>query len=138
MRFVYLMIVMAFPVLDLIATMRIARWSGIPVWIWLVLPLLAGFLLLRNERLEFRARTLGALRGDGPLLRNLFDSGRKILAGFLLILPGIISDLAAVALLALPLNLSAAQCGPRATPTSRRSSEGSRRAPIDGEYRRLP
>ena len=50
MRFVYLMIVLGFPLLDLYATVRIARWTGIPVWAWLGLPLVAGFLLLRNER----------------------------------------------------------------------------------------
>ncbi|MDH4181132.1 MAG: FxsA family protein, partial [Betaproteobacteria bacterium] len=68
----------------------------------------AGIVLLRNERLAFRARTLAALHGDEPLLRGVVDSGRKVLAGFLLLLPGVVSDLLAVALLMLPLNVGPA------------------------------
>jgi UPF0716 protein FxsA len=136
MRIVYLLIVLAFPVLDLLATLRIANWTGVPLWVWLGLPLIAGFLTLRNERLEFRARTIAALRGDHAALRDLFDSGRKVLAGFLLILPGVISDFLALALLAFPLNLGAAGCAPGLR-TTRRPGPARGRTTIDGEYRRL-
>ena len=105
MRFVVLFILLAFPVLDLIVTMRVARWTGIPIFVWLLTSATVGMLLLRHERGGFRARTLGALRGDQPLMRGLIDSGRKVLAGMLFILPGIISDALAVALLLLPINL---------------------------------
>jgi len=136
MRIVYLLIVLAFPLLDLLATLRIANWTGVPLWVWLGLPLIAGFLTLRNERLEFRARTIAALRGDHAALRDLFDSGRKVLAGFLLILPGVISDILALALLAFPLNLGAAGCAPGLR-TTRRPGPARGRTTIDGEYRRL-
>ncbi len=109
MRFVLLLaILLGIPVVDLYATLRIAQWTGVPVWVWLALGLAAGIALLRNERLAFRARTLSALRGDEPLLRGVVDSGRKVLAGFLLLLPGVLSDLLAVALLMLPLNVGSA------------------------------
>ena len=103
MRFIYLLIVLAFPLLDLYTTVRFARWTGVPVWAWLMLSVIAGFLLLRNERIEFRSRTIAAMHGEQASLRGLFDSGRKVLAGFLLLLPGVISDLLALVLLALPL-----------------------------------
>ncbi|HKW81534.1 MAG TPA: FxsA family protein [Casimicrobiaceae bacterium] len=105
MRFVVLFILLAFPVLDLIVTMRFARWTGIPTFVWLITSATVGLLLLRHERGGFRARTLGALRGDQPLMRGLVDSGRKVLAAMLFIMPGIISDALAVALLLLPINL---------------------------------
>jgi UPF0716 protein FxsA len=109
MRFVLLLVILlGFPVVDLYATLRIAQWTGVPVWFWLALGLASGIALLRNERLAFRARTLAALRGDEPLLRGVVDSGRKVLAGFLLLLPGLISDVVAVALLMLPLNVGPA------------------------------
>ena len=76
----------------------------------------AGFLLLRNERTAFRARTVAALHGEQSLLRGLVDSGRKVLAAMLLILPGVVSDLVALLLLALPINvgrrIEAAASGP--------------------------
>ena len=66
--------------LDVIATMRFARWTGVPTMALLLASAIAGSLLLRHERAAFRTRTLAALRGDQPLLRGLLDSGRKVLA----------------------------------------------------------
>ena len=91
MRFLYLMIVLGFPLFDLYATVRIARWTGIPAWAWLGLPVVAGFLLL---------------------------------------LPGVISDVLALALLALPLNVGRGGYAPRAAAAGR--------APIEGDYQRIP
>jgi len=126
MRFVLLLaILLGIPVVDLYATVRIAQWTGVPVWVFLALGLAAGIALLRNERLAFRARTLAALRGDEPLLRGVVDSGRKVLAGFLLLLPGVLSDLLAVALLMLPLNVGSAFGG----------ASGART--IEGRFRRV-
>jgi len=105
MRFIVMMIVLAFPILDVMATVRFARWTGVPTFAWLIASAAAGTLLLRHESIGFRAKTLAALRGDQPLLRGLLDSGRKVLAAVLLILPGILSDLIALVLLLLPINL---------------------------------
>jgi len=127
MRFVVLLIVLSFPVIDVMATLRFARWTGIPALAWFAASALAGALLLRNERLTFRAKTLAALRGDQPLLRGLLDSGRRVLAALLLILPGVISDVIALALLLLPINIGP----PLATQWA-----GSGRKTIEGDYRR--
>jgi UPF0716 protein FxsA len=135
MRLVYLLIVLGFPLLDLYATVRIARWTNVPAWAWLGLPLVAGFLLLRNERLAFRARTIAAMHGEESLLRGLVDSGRKVLAGFLLILPGVISDVMALVLLALPLNIGSRDHAPHAAAFGR--SRPPRDAAFEGEYRRV-
>ena len=105
MRFIVLTIVLAFPLADLYLTTRVARWSGIPLWIWLGGSFLAGALLLNSERNEFRMKTVAALHGEQPVLRGLLDSGRRVLAGLLLMLPGIASDIVALVLLALPLNV---------------------------------
>jgi UPF0716 protein FxsA len=133
MRFVYLLIVLGFPLLDLYATLRVARWTNVPVWVWLGLPMIAGFLLLRNERLAFRARTAAAMHGEYSLLRGLLDSGRKVLAGFLLLLPGLISDLVALVLLALPLNIGRHEYASHAAGTGRTRS----RDTYEGEYHRM-
>jgi UPF0716 protein FxsA len=131
MRFVLLAIVLAFPLLDLYATVRFAAWTGVPVWVWLGASLIGGLLLLRNERIAFRTRTVASMRGDQAMLRGLLDSGRKVLAGVLLLLPGIVSDMMALALLALPLNV-----GRRFEPQAAGTATA-RNGAIDGEYRRL-
>jgi UPF0716 protein FxsA len=132
MRFVVLAIVLAFPVLDFALTLRIANWTSTPAIAWFLLSLAAGVQLLRHERLAFRTRTVAAIHGGEPLFRGLLDSGRKVLAGALLILPGIASDLVALALLMLPINLGNA-FGPQPAAAGR----GTFRPSIDGEYRRL-
>jgi len=132
MRFLVLLIVLIFPVLDVLATIRFARWTGVPTVVWLAASALAGLALLRHERVTFRDKTLAALRGDQPLLRGLLDSGRKILAALLLILPGITSDLIALLLLLLPINL-----GAPLSPLPAGIGRGFRREPLEGDYRRL-
>ena len=134
MRFVLLAIVLTFPLIDLYVTARVARWTGIPVWGWLIAGFIGGLWLLRNERLSFRANTLAALHGDQSLLRGLVDSGRKVLAGLLFMLPGVLSDFIALMLLLLPINHG--RYGPEPA-VAGRSHHTRHRAPIDGDFRRI-
>ncbi len=136
MRFLVLMIVLAFPVADLYLSTRIARMTGIPIWVWLVGSFAVGTLLLRNERIAFRAKTLAALHGEQSLLRGLLDSGRKVLAGLLLMLPGIVSDLIALVLLALPLNVGRS-FEPQPAGTSGSTARRREFDAIEGEHRRI-
>lgn len=132
MRLLVFLIVLSFPILDLLVTLRFARWTGIPALAWLAASAVAGMVLLRNERVSFRAKTLAALRGDQPLLRGLLDSGRKVLAALLLILPGIVSDMVALLLLLLPFNLGARfEAQPAAI------GNGFRRDSVEGDFHRV-
>jgi UPF0716 protein FxsA len=129
MRFVLLAIVLTFPVIDLLATVRFARWTGVPLWMWLGLSTVAGFVLLRNQRLAFRSATAAAMHGQQLALRGLFDSGRKVLAGFLFLLPGIVSDLMALLLLGRsPPRGIAAGAPTRSTASTSESTDGATRA----------
>lgn len=133
MRLIVLVILLGFPAADLYATVRFAQWTGVPVWAWLSISVVSGLLLLRNERTAFRANVLAALHGEQSLLRGVVDSGRKVLAGIFLLLPGVVSDLFAVGLLMLPINIGR---GIELTTGGGRSPYG-RRTSIDGEYRRI-
>src|SRR3954451_20977789 len=94
MRIILLIILLGFPALDIFITVRFAEWTGVPVWFWLGAGMFAGWSLLRNERVTFRAKSHAALSGHAPLLSSLLDSGRKVLAGLLFLLPGIVTDIA--------------------------------------------
>ena len=133
MRLALLAIVLGFPLLDLYTTVRFARWTGVPVWAWLALSIVAGLYLLRAERTAFRAKTVAAMHGGQPLLRGLLDSGRRVLAGLLFLLPGVLSDLVALVLLALPINLGR-EFAPR-TAAAGHFNRGDKT--IDGEFRRV-
>jgi UPF0716 protein FxsA len=128
MRIVLLLILLGFPALDVYLTVQFAAWTNTPVWLWLAAGTIAGWVLLRNERVAFRAKSQAILSGHAPLMSSMLDSGRKLLAGVLFILPGIVTDIAALALLALPLNL-----------TGRLQTQGNSGGVkvFDGEYRRL-
>jgi len=133
MRVLVLLILLGFPALDLYVTLRFSQWTGVPAWVWLGLSTLSGLVLLRNERDAFRAHTVAALHGEQPLLRGVLDSGRKVLAGMLLVLPGIVSDLFAIALLMLPIN-TGRRFGPQPAAAGRAGYAGPNT--LEGEYRR--
>jgi UPF0716 protein FxsA len=135
MRFLLLGIVMAFPLVDVLVTARFARWSGVPLWMWLTGSAVAGMWVLANERLQFRMRTLAAFRGDQSLMRGLLDSGRRVLAGTLLLVPGVLTDVVAIVLLLLPINQRGG-FGPQPVPAGRPSYGGEPRT-LDGDYRRV-
>ena len=135
MRFLTLGIVMLFPLLDLVVTARFARWSGVPMWMWLMGSAIAGLCVLTHERVQFRTRTLAAFRGDQSLMRGLLDSGRRVLAGMLLIVPGVITDVIAIVLLMLPINQRGA-LSPQPVAAGRGPYRRDRRT-LDGDFRRL-
>ena len=135
MRFLTLGIVMLFPLLDLVVTARFARWSGVPMWMWLMGSAIAGLCVLTHERAQFRTRTLAAFRGDQSLMRGLLDSGRRVLAGMLLVVPGILTDIVALVLLALPINQRGA-FDPQPVTAGRGGYSRDRRT-LDGDYRRI-
>ena len=134
MRLLMLVILLGFPAADLYATVRFAQWTGVPVWVWLSISVLSGLLLLRNERTAFRAHVLAALHGEQSLLRGVVDSGRKVLAGLFLLLPGVVSDLFALALLMLPINTGRG-FGPQPAGAGRPGHR--RRESLEGDYRRI-
>jgi len=105
---------------------------GSELTVRLTAALVAGLWLLRNERLAFRRNTVAALHGEQSLLRGLLDSGRKVLAGILFIVPGILSDTIALLLLLLPINHG--RFGPQPATAGRATFR--RSEAIEGEFRR--
>jgi UPF0716 protein FxsA len=83
--------------------------------------------LIKEARFAMVARLAAGFAQGRFAIAALTDSARTVLAGILLIFPGVVSDLIALTLLLLP--------GPRAVVDS-----GARQAPhgtlIEGEFRR--
>jgi UPF0716 protein FxsA len=129
MRILVLLILLGFPALDVYLTVQVAALTRIPAWALFAAGTIAGYVLLRNERVAFRAKSLAALSGRTPLMASMLDSGRKVLAGVLFILPGVISDIAALVLLALPINLTGGRL-------QTQTGTGGVKV-FNGEYRRL-
>ncbi len=112
MRRFWILLAVAFPVLDVVVTMEFTRTLGLSVWWWLALAALVGVWLIRREGRSFKVRFMAALTAaasaqDPHPWRSVLDSGRKVLSGVLLLLPGAMSDLMAGLLLMIPLNIAA-------------------------------
>jgi UPF0716 protein FxsA len=92
-------IALAVPVLEMVGIYRI--WLGIGAWtlVWLLLAALLGAALIAAERATFLPSLAQTMLGGKPPLGLIFASGQRFLAGVLLILPGAISDVAAILLL---------------------------------------
>ena len=135
MRFLMRGLVVSFPLVDLFVTARFARWTGVPMWMWLTASAIAGLWVLTSERLQFRTRTLAAFRGDYSLMRGVLDSGRRVLAGMLLVVPGVLTDVIALVLLLLPIN-QRGEFGPQPVAAGR-AAYRRERSTLDGDYHRL-
>lgn len=118
-----MVILLAFPVLEFYVLWKLSGTLGLWLLLWLVASAVAGGALLRRVPDAFAAAMLhSALQGGSPL-RGLLTGGATLLAGLLLIFPGVISDaLALMLLLAAPPRRP-----PRIPPTD---------GVIEGEFRR--
>ncbi|MCW5592221.1 MAG: FxsA family protein [Burkholderiales bacterium] len=102
MRLLLLAILLGFPLLEIVLLARLAESHGWWVLAWVVLAAMAGFALLKEARFALVAR-LGAELAAGQFsIAAVIDSARTVLAGLLLIFPGVISDFIALTLLLLP------------------------------------
>jgi UPF0716 protein FxsA len=95
-------LVLGFPVMEALMLFWLADAIGGWLFLWLLLDVVAGLALIRFERLVWGLRAIDTLRRGGNPLGALFASGRVMLAGGLLIFPGVISDAIAVLLLLMP------------------------------------
>jgi UPF0716 protein FxsA len=127
-RLVLLAILLGFPLLE--ATLLVQLGGGGHGWwvaAWCVLAALAGIALIKEARFALMARLTAALAEGRFSIAALVASARTVLAGLLLIFPGVISDFIALALLLMPNPRPLVERAPG------RMHPGTI---IDGEYRR--
>lgn len=118
-----LLILLAFPALELVLLFKLAALIGGWLALYLLVSAVLGFLLIQDERVVVFGRLVQAMQqGRHPLLA-LFASARKMIAGLLLIFPGIVSDVLAL-LLIIPL------------PSFRQPMPWEEDGVIEGEWRR--
>ena len=115
-------ILLGFPLLELWVAVLLAHQIGWWLLVWFISTTVVGVSLIREERFAVIGRIMAALqRGEDPF-QAMFTSGRLMLAGLLLILPGVISDVMALLIL----------IWPRRTPKRPAQSDDV----IEGEFRR--
>ena len=127
MRLFLFAILLGFPLLEAVVLVRLTDTLGWWILAWMVLAAVAGMALIKEARFALVARLAAGLAQGRFSIVALTDSARTVLAGILLIYPGVVSDLIALTLLLLP--------GPRLVTESavRRERRGTF---IEGDFRR--
>jgi UPF0716 protein FxsA len=117
---------LAFPVLEGWLLFRLGERFGWWVIAWLVLAVVCGVLLIRMEKLVWALRIAGSLREQRSPIGALLASVRSVVAGLLLIFPGVITDVLALLVLLWPL------------PQGRSPDGAAPPGVIEGEFKREP
>jgi len=106
MRFLIGLILLAFPIAELILLIALGEQYG---W-WLLLYLVAigylGIRLIRGEKQLISAKMMQSLSTGGNPIKTVLGSARNMVAGVLLLIPGVITDVIAVILLLIPIQQS--------------------------------
>lgn len=135
MRFLLGLILLAFPIAEIWLLIDLFQQYG---WLLLVYLIGIGWLglrMIREEKAVFSGRVMQSMLEGGSPMKVMFGSARNIIAGILLVLPGIITDIIAVLLLLVPIRN---QTPPNAEfqSTSSQRSEAANDDVIEGEFRR--
>jgi UPF0716 protein FxsA len=127
MRLILFAILLGFPLLEAVVLVRLSETLGWWILAWVVLAAVAGMALIKEAHFALVARLAAGFAQGRFAIAALTDSARTVVAGILLIYPGVVSDLIALTLLLLP--------GPRfvAEPAVRRERRGTY---IEGDFRR--
>ncbi len=99
-----LAILLAFPVLEIFTLTRLADLVGWWLLVWLLLVGVLGISLVRDAGFGAPLRLLAALQSGKSLGASLFYGFIPLLAGILLIFPGVLSDVVAFILLLLQVS----------------------------------
>lgn len=125
-----LLILLAFPVLELLVLIELADSFGWWVLAYLIIIGILGWRLIQDEKSLLAGRVMQTLSMGGTPAKAMFMSIKNLIAGVLLIVPGIITDAVAAVLLLIPA--PANTNGPAGYKNTRAANEDV----IEGEFRR--
>jgi UPF0716 protein FxsA len=125
LRIALVLIVLAFPILELWSLVLLARIAGWWLLLWIVFTAAVGGVIIVRERARIGPDMRAMLQGGVSSLPQLLYAFRKLVAGILFVIPGVVSDVIAIILLLLP--------APRSKPVQGQSAAQI----IDGKFRRV-
>ena len=105
-RVLIVAILLAFPFAEIYLLIQLGQTYGWWLLIYLVVIGFLGLQLIRSEKLLVLNKMLQSVTAGANPVKTLLGSARNMLAGTLLIIPGVITDLIAVILLIVPIKNS--------------------------------
>ncbi|MGZ8983437.1 MAG: FxsA family protein [Methylotenera sp.] len=104
MRLIFMLALLAFPIAEIWILISLTHQYGWWVVLYLVVVAMLGLQLIRDEKLLFSGRMMQSLSQGGSPIKAMFGGARNIIAGILLIIPGVMTDIIAAILLLIPIN----------------------------------
>ena len=103
MRFLIFAILLAFPFAELFLLVDLAHRYGWWLLVYLVVIGFLGLQLIKGEKLLLSAKMMQSVASGDNQIRTMLGSARNMVAGVLLVIPGVISDAIAVIILLIPI-----------------------------------
>lgn len=130
MRVMIMLALLAFPVAEIWILVSLAQQYGWWVAIYIIGIALLGLQLIRDEKQQLSGRMMQNLTQGGNPMKAMFGSARNIIAGVLLVIPGVMTDIIAVILLLIPIK-SGGQSSP-----AYKGQQAANDDVIEGEFHR--
>jgi UPF0716 protein FxsA len=144
LRFALLLIFIAFPLLEIALLIKAGQTIGFwPTITILIAAAVLGIVIVRQQGLSMVGRTFAAMNEGKPPIGPVLDSFVVIVAGFLLMIPGLLTGLAGLLLLIPPIRRGAiawTTSGLFSMPggsDAEAGRRGQRNVVIEGKYERL-
>lgn len=102
MRLILLLLIVMFPIAEIWTLITLAQTYGWWLLVYLVGIGYLGLQLIRQEKVLFSARMMQSFTQGGNPIKTMLGSARMMIAGILLMIPGLITDGIAVILLLMP------------------------------------
>jgi UPF0716 protein FxsA len=106
MRLFFIIILLAFPVAEIYLLITLGQRYGWWLILYLVLVTYLGLQLIRGEKQLMSAKVMQSLKAGGNPIKTIMGSARNMVAGILLVIPGVMTDIIAVILLLIPIQQS--------------------------------
>jgi len=103
MRLFFFIILLAFPVAEIYLLVTLGQRYGWWLLLYLVVITYLGLQLIRGEKQLMSAKVMQSLKAGGNPIKTMMGSARNMVAGILLVIPGVMTDVIAVILLLIPI-----------------------------------
>lgn len=137
-RVLIIAILLAFPFAEIYLLIQIGQSYGWWLLLYLVVIGFLGLQLIRGEKLLIITKMMQSVSAGVNPVKTLLGSARNMLAGVLLIIPGVITDLIAVILLIVPIKNNGKNNGKFSTESSTNTREPIKQTPFQSNYKVKP
>ncbi len=133
MRLLILLILLAFPIAEIYLLIQLADEYGWWLLVYLVGITYLGLQLIKGEKQMMSVKMMQSIQAGGNPFKTMMGSARNLFAGFLLVIPGVITDIIAAILLLIPIQQSKVDATAGSYQTG---GAGADNAGFEGNYRK--